>query len=90
MMLEQIDLLAKEKVVHLSDFLASPKKYLKGIVRLVDEKTGSSKGLYFNMDVLKDMVEDMKASSSSFIKSLEESRKSGRVSSKKVKEQLNL
>ena len=78
-----------EEVVPLKVFLAHPSKYLKGVVRVVDNKARSV-GLFLDADAVDELVEDLEASSPTFLASLESSRRSGRVSGTAVKKRLGL
>jgi len=78
-----------EEVVSLRSFLAHPSKYLKGIVRVVDNKSRPI-GLFLDAEALEELREDLEASSPAFLASLERSRRSGRVSSKAIERRLGL
>lgn len=77
--------LAEEKIILLKPSKTAGLPFpLKGIIRLVDEK-GRTLGLVLDKDVLEELEEDAEAQNPEFIASLQESRKSGRVTSKTVK-----
>jgi hypothetical protein len=78
-----------EEVVSLKSFLAHPSKYLKGVVRVVDTHSRPV-GLFLDADALDELCEDLEASSSAFLDSLERSRRSGRVSGKAIERRLGL
>ena len=80
--------LAEEKVVLCKTPLRLPFA-LEGIVRLID-KSGRTLGLVLSADALRDIAEDSEASDPKFLASLNESRRSGRVSSSAVKKRLGL
>lgn len=78
-----------EEVVRLKSFLAHPSKYLRGVVRLVDEKARPV-GLFLDAEALDELLEDIEASSPAFLASLERSRRSGRVAGKAIERRLGL
>jgi hypothetical protein len=78
-----------EEVVSLKSFLANPSKYLKGVVRVVDNNTRSV-GIFLDAKALEELLEDLEASSPAFLASLDTSRRSGRVSGAVIKKRLGL
>jgi hypothetical protein len=82
--------LSKERVV-----LVKPSERVKfstlltGIVRLVDIK-GHTLGLVLDQGMLEEIEEELEASGSAFLASLETSRRSGRVSGDKVRRRAGL
>lgn len=78
-----------EEVVSLKSFLANPSKYLKGVVRVVDNNTRSV-GIFLDAKALEELLEDLEASSPAFLASLDASRRSGRVSGAVIKKRLGL
>ena len=81
--------LLAEEVVSLRSFLAHPGKHLKGVVRVVDNRSRPI-GLFLDAEALAELLEDLEASSPDFLASLERSRRSGRVSSKAIERRLGL
>lgn len=62
---------------------------LTGIIRLVDSE-GNTVGLILNKETLEELEEELESSNPNFLASLEESRRSGRVSGDKVKKKAGL
>ena len=82
--------LAEEKVVLLKPAAVSKLPFpLDSIVRLVDTK-GNTVGLVLDKRTLEELEEELEAQNPEFLASLEESRKSGRVSGKEVKKKAGL
>jgi hypothetical protein len=82
--------LSEERVVLLDPSQASKLPFaLKGIVRLVD-KDGNTLGLVLDRRTLEEIEEELAASSSEFLASLAESRKSGRIPGNDVKKKAGL
>lgn len=82
--------LAEEKVVLLDPSQASKLPFpLEGIVRLVD-KQGNTLGFVLDKETLDELEEELESTSPEFLASLEESRKSGRVSGEEVKRKAGL
>ena len=82
--------LAGEKIVLINPSQAAKLPFtLKGIVRLVD-KNGSTISLIIDKKTLDEIEEETEASSPEFLSSLEESRRSGRVSGEEVKKRLGI
>lgn len=82
--------LSEEKVVLLDPSQAAKLPFsLKGIVRLVDKK-GVTLGLVLDKKTIEEIEEEIESSSPEFLASLEESRKSGRVSGQEVKKKAGL
>ncbi len=61
---------------------------LTGIVRLVDDN-GKTLGLVLDRATIEDIEEELESSSPAFLASLEESRRSGRVSGKEVRKRVS-
>ena len=85
-------LLLKEKVANLSQLRHNPQKTLKGFVRLISASNGGFKtnGFFLDKDAFADLLESIEYSAPEFWNELEQSRKSGRVSSKEIEKRLNL
>lgn len=86
MTLETLKLLTEEKIVPLSKLASAPRKYLKGVVRVVDN--GNSLGVFLDAKAADELLEDIEASSPEFMTKIERSRKSGRVSLEKIERDL--
>lgn len=82
--------LAEEKVVLLEAPRASRLPFpLQGVVRLVDKK-GNMLAMVLDKEVWMDLLEFFEYSTPEFWEEIEESRKSGRVSSKTIKKRLGI
>lgn len=77
MTLSKLKLITEEKIVPLSKLTSAPRKYLKGVVRLVDN--GNSLGVFLDAEAADALLEDIEATSPGFFAKIERSRKSGRV-----------
>jgi len=82
--------LSEEKIVLLDPLQTTKLSFLlKGIVRLVDKK-GNTLGLVLDKKTIDEIEEEVEASSPEFLASLDKSRKSGRISGKKVKKKAGI
>ncbi|OGC06227.1 hypothetical protein A2230_03085 [candidate division WOR-1 bacterium RIFOXYA2_FULL_36_21] len=82
--------LAEEKIVLLSDAKAHNLPFdIKGITRLVDKK-GNTLGLLLDNKILEELEDDIDSQGDDFVKSLKESRISGKVKSSVVKKKSGL
>lgn len=82
--------LAEEKIVFLDSAKEAKLPFkLKGIIRLVDAK-GRTLGILLDRKILEDIEEDAAATNQNFLNSIEQSRRSGRISSQAVKKKANL
>lgn len=80
--------LAEEKIVLVKHSKAASITFpVKGIIRLVDEK-GGTLGLVLDKQTLEDIQEDTEAQNPVFLASLDESRRSGMISGKKIKSKI--
>jgi len=84
-------LLLKERVVKLSQLRVNPDKTLTGFIRVVSDNGGlKTKGFLLDKEAFIDLLESMEYSGPEFWEEIEQSRKSGRVSSKEVKQRLGM
>ena len=83
------ELLLKEELLSLSKLPLSVREKLRGVLRIVDKK-GETYGLFLDREAIEELLEDLEYSSPEFWEEIEKSRKSGRVSGKKVKKELGL
>ncbi|MEM4188725.1 MAG: hypothetical protein QXN56_06215 [Candidatus Hadarchaeum sp.] len=82
--------LAEEKVVLLKPSISAKIPFpLDTVVRLVDTK-GNTIALILDKKTLEEIEEELEAQNPEFLASLEESRKSGRVSGSEVKKKAGL
>lgn len=79
----------REEIIPVSKFLNKPKNYLKGVVRLVD-RSSKLVGIFFDKAAVDELREEFESKSPEFIKKIEQSRVSGRVSAAAVKKRLKL
>ena len=77
----------KEETVSLTQFLAAPKTYLRGVVRVVDDQAQSI-GVFLDKTALDELREAIESNSVEFLEKLESSRSSGRVSAAAVRKRL--
>ena len=79
-----------EKIISLEPSKASKLPFpLDGVVRLVDKK-GNTLAVVLDKDAWTDFLEYLEYQSPEFWQEIEESRKSGRVSSKEIKKRLGI
>ena len=82
--------LSEEKIIFLKPGQVAKLAFLlKGIVRLVDAK-GNTLGLVLDKEVIDNIEEELDASRPEFLASLEESRRSGRISGKEIKKKIGM
>ena len=81
--------LTRDKIISLSSLKPETRHSLKGVARFVDAK-GATKGYFFDIEAWKDLLEDLETSSPLFLKDMENSIASGRVSGKKIRAELGL
>lgn len=82
--------LIREKIISLNTLPNSKLPFpVEGIVRVIDSK-GRTVALLLSRKVLEEMEEDLESLNPEFIDSLEKSRKTGKVTSRKIEKKLGL